>query len=234
MEIEIYCDESNQQLLSSTKPNQNRFFLIGGLWLPAAKRALFKEGIAEIKRDENCFGEAKWNAVCPSKLSFYVRLVDFFFEQELDLRFRCVVIDSQRVDLEKYHQADQELGYYKFCYQLLKNWIDDFNSYSIFVDCKTNRVPNRLQTLQKFLQQGNLLANVRRVQALPSNELTIIQLADVLLGAVAAKFNRSVSSEAKSVVIKRIEHHLGHQIMPTTRSVRKFNVFTIALLGGIK
>lgn len=98
MEIEIYCDESNQQLLSSAKPKLHRFFLIGGLWLPATKRSVFKEGIAEIKHDENCFGEAKWNTVCPSKLPFYVRLVDFFFEQGLDLRFRCVVKEVYRVE----------------------------------------------------------------------------------------------------------------------------------------
>lgn len=229
MDIEIYCDESNQQLLSSTKPTQNRFFLIGGLWLPSAKRGLFKEGIAKIKRTENCFGEAKWSAVCPSKLSFYIRLVDFFFEQGYDLRFRCIVVDSQKVDLHKYHQADQELGFYKFCYQLLKNWIEDFKDYYIFVDCKTNRMPNRLQILQRFLREGNLLANVHSVQALPSNQLVLLQVADVLLGAVAAKFNRSVKSKAKAALINRIEHHLNHEIMPTSRTVRKFNVFKIAL-----
>ncbi len=133
MEIEIYCDESNQQLLSSSKESVNRFFLIGGLWLPRNKRDSFKERIREIRVDEDCFGEAKWNAVSPSKVSFYLRLVDFFFEQELDLRFRCIVVDSHKVDLERYHQADQEVGYYKFCYHLLKNWIEDFNSYYIFV-----------------------------------------------------------------------------------------------------
>lgn len=229
MDIEIYCDESNQQLLSSTKPTRNRFFLIGGLWLPSAKRRLFKEGIAEIKRTENCFGEAKWSAVCPSKLSFYMRLVDFFFEQGYDLQFRCIVVDSQKVDLRKHHQADQELGFYKFCYQLLKNWIEDFNDYYIFVDCKTNRMPNRLQILQRFLREGNLLANVHSVQALPSNQLVLLQVADVLLGAVAAKVNRSVKSEAKATLINRIEHHLNHEIMPTSRTVRKFNVFKIVL-----
>jgi len=234
MEIEIYCDESNQQLLSSTKPSQNRFFLIGGLWLPAAKRKLFKESITSIAHAENCFGEAKWNNVCPSKLSFYIKLVDFFFEQGNDLRFRSIVIDSQKVDLRRYHQADQELGFYKFCYQLLKNWIEDFNDYFIFLDCKTNRMPNRLQTLQKFLREGNLLANVRSVQALPSNELVLMQLTDVLLGAVAAKFNGSVESEAKVAVIERIEKYLNHNIMPTARSVRKFNVFKIVLSGSTR
>lgn len=228
MEIELYCDESNQQSISSTKPT-NRFFLIGGLWLPAEKRSPFKNELTKIKRTENCSGEAKWNAVCPSRLSFYLKVVDFFFEQGLDLRFRCIVIDSQKVNLEKYHQADQELGYYKFCYQLIKNWIEDFNTYTIFLDYKTNRRPDRLQTLRSFLGSSNLLAEVRNVQALPSSELALMQLADLLLGAVASKFNQSVRSEAKLAVIERVEEHLRHTIMPTSRGVRKFNVFKISL-----
>ncbi|MCP3683083.1 MAG: DUF3800 domain-containing protein [bacterium] len=231
MDIEIYCDESNQQLLSSATPTQNRFFLIGGVWLPAEKRTEFKNSINHIKHTENCFGESKWTAVCPSKLSYYLKLIDFFFAQEDSLRFRCIVIDAAKVELEKYHHADQELGYYKFCYQLLKNWIEDFNSYCIYLDCKTNRIPNRLQTLQRFLDDGNLLADVLNVQALPSKEVVIMQLADVLLGAVSAKFNNSVTSEAKMAAIQRIEYHLNHKIRPTPRTVKKFNVFKIDLLS---
>lgn len=229
MEIELYCDESNQQLISSTQPSENRFFLIGGLWLPAEYRRVFKGEFNKIRHSENCFGEAKWNAVCPSKLSFYLKLVDFFFEKGLDLRFRCMVIDSKKVDLEKYHQADQELGFYKFCYQLIKNWIEDFNNYSIFFDYKTNRRTDRLQTLKLYLRNSNLLANIDNVQALPSANLVLMQLADVLLGSVSAKFNQSATSKAKLAVIERIEQHLGHMIMPTSRGVRKMNIFKISL-----
>lgn len=231
MDIEIYGDESNQQLLVSKDFSRGSFFSIGGIWLPSSKRNLFKESIKEIRQSENCFGEIKWNAVSPSKLSFYLKLVDFFFAQGYDLRFRCIVIDTQTLDLDTYHQADQELGYYKFCYQLLKNWIEDFNTYSIYVDCKTNRNPDRLRTLKSFLSNANLLADVRIVQALSSAQVVFIQLADLLLGAVSAKFNTSTESEAKLAVIQRIEEHLKHQIMPTSRSVRKFNVFKIALTG---
>jgi hypothetical protein len=229
VDIEIYCDESNQQLLGSTKPTGKRFFLIGGIWLPASKRNEYKEAINSIRQEEHCFGEAKWKTVSPSKLSFYLKLMDFFFRQEYDLRFRCIVVDTQRINLQKYHEADKELGYYKFCYQLLKNWIEDFNSYSIFLDCKTIRDPHRLAALRSYLRAANLFAEIKNIQALPSNDLVLLQLTDVLLGAISAKFNRSVTSEAKLAVIDRIEQHLKHQIMPTSLGVRKFNVFKISL-----
>jgi hypothetical protein len=229
MDIEIYCDESNQQLLSAKEPPLSRFLLIGGLWLPVAKRQQFKESINRIRQEEGCFGEIKWRAVCPSKLHFYLSLVDFFFNQGNELRFRCIAVDTQKVDLELYHEADQELGFYKFCYQLLKNWIEDFNTYSIFFDMKSQRIRGRLRTLERFLHQSNLLARVDRIQALPSRDVVIMQLADLLLGAVSSKFNQSVTSVSKTTVIERIEHHLGHEIWPTARDVKKFNVFKISL-----
>ena len=36
------------------------------------------------------------------------------------------VINKNDVDLYKYHQNDQELGFYKFYYQVLHHWIFDF------------------------------------------------------------------------------------------------------------
>ncbi len=230
MDIEIYCDESNQQALGATdKTTNGSFFLIGGLWLPSSKRNEIKRHIREIQNVHDCFGEIKWRAVSPSKLPFYLNVVDYFFGQGLALRFRCIVIDTDIVNLERYHEADKELGYYKFCYQLLKNWIEDFNSYSIFMDLKTNRSRIRLSHLKKYLDDCNLLSEINTVQALPSQESMPIQLADFLVGATSTKFNKCASSQAKLEIIKRIEHHLKHPIMPTVKSIQKFNIFKIIL-----
>ena len=67
---------------------------------------------------------------------------------------------------------------------------------------------------------------------MPSSEVVLIQLVDLLLGAVSAKFNKSVTSNAKIAIIERIEHRLGHQIMPTSRGVKKFNVFKISVTAS--
>lgn len=237
MDFEVYCDESNQELLCSAgrtpraplSEESSRFFLIGGLWLPAAKRSSMKARIREARLRHGCFGEAKWRSISPSQLPFYLDIIDIFFEAGADINFRCIAIDSRTVDLSRYHQADQELGYYKFCYQLLKHWTEDFCSYRVFLDTKTNRLRTRLQTLRHFLQAANLLAEVKSVQAVPSRESPLIQLTDVLLGATAAKFNSITTSQSKLEAIHRVESHLGHPIAPTTRWVRKFNVFKIRL-----
>lgn len=70
------------------------------------------------------------------------------------------------------------------------------------------------------------------VQALPSHELQLLQLTDVLMGAVSYKFHKRTTSKAKLALLKKIESHLGKDISPTPRSEDKFNVFQFQPGGG--
>jgi hypothetical protein len=61
----------------------------------------------------------------------------------------------------------------------------------------------------------------------------LIQLADVLTGCASRRFNNtSTESAAKNQVLQTVEEKLGREIGPTTRHVKKFNVFRINLSGG--
>ncbi len=230
MDFEVYCDESCQDVFTSQK-SKHQYMLIGGLWLLAKNRSAFKYEIRQIRKKHNVFGEIKWNKISPSKIEFYLDIVNYFFDKKEDLRFRCIVIDRNEVNIIKYHDSDAELGFYKFYYQLIHHWILDFNSYSIFLDIKTNRVRNRLKILHRCLNYSNLSSEIKRVQAVPSSQSVFIQLTDLLLGAVGAKFNDSICSPSKINIISLIEKRLGHEIRPTGKYVNKFNVFKIDLKG---
>lgn len=73
------------------------------------------------------------------------------------------------------------------------------------------------------------LSFVNRVQAIPSKESVLIQLADLLMGAVSYKFHNLDTSLAKLEVINFIESHLGHTIRKTYKTESKFNVFQVRL-----
>jgi hypothetical protein len=231
MKIEVHCDESGHELFSTTKSTSNKYICIGGIWFEAEKRSKYKEQIGKLRAKYKVFGEVKWNKVSAAKLDFYVDLLNFFFDS--DMRFRCIVIDKEKADLVRYHQSDQELGFYKFYYQLLHHWIHDFNAYRIFLDFKTNKFKYRLHELAKVLSCANLSAEILQVQALRSKDSEFIQLADFMIGAVSYKYHNWQGSVAKQKVVSRIERHLGHAIQPTWRSEEKFNIFEIEL-GGQK
>lgn len=229
MNFEVYCDESGQEAL--TDKEAHAFIAIGGIWMPAEYRGTFKDSMKSIKEKYSVIGELKWKKVSPKFELLYKDVVDYFFSTD-QLRFRVILVESRRVDNFFFNNKDAELGFYKFYYQLLHHWIYDNNNYSFFLDHKQNRDKGRLKELQSCLRNANITSVIDSVQATPSHESLAIQLADVLIGAVAGKFNESVSSKAKLQVIESIENNLGHSIRPTHKNAEKFNVFQIDLRGG--
>ena len=232
MKFEIYCDESRPELFSSKNPKA-RYMVIGSVWLKAEDRADFKKTIRELSDKHRVGGEFKWQKISKSREGFYRDLVGWFFGVGDRLRYRCIAVDREKVDLLRYHENDQELGFYKFYYQMLHHWILDFNEYAVFCDFKRNRVRSRLHTLQRCLGYSNLSSQITNVQALPSHESVLIQLADVITGAVSARLNNTARpGSSKEEVITELERNLGHKIQHTVRGERKFNVFVIDLQGG--
>lgn len=224
--IEVYCDESRPEALFGEN-SKDRFMVIGGIWIPKQERENVKNNIKTLQNKHNLYGEIKWKNVSPSKIEFYLDLIDLFFMTE-SLRFRCIVVDGKEVDVEVYHNSDSELGFYKFYYQLLFHWCEPLESYWIFLDYKKNKQSDRLHTLEKVLNNATF-SHIKDVQAIESKQSLLIQLADVLIGAVGYKFNGYNSSDAKLKLIERIEEYIGRTIQKTFKSARKFNVFEIDL-----
>ncbi len=231
MKFEVYCDEAHPDVFTSANP-RGQYLMIGSLWLPAGLREEIKQKVVELRQRHHAWGEIKWSKVSPNRQDFYIELIDLFFSYGDNLRFRCIAVDRQQVDLAL-HENDGELGFYKFYYQLLHHWILDFNEYRIFCDAKTNRDPKRLPVLQRCLTHANLSSEIQSIQSLPSREVILIQMADLLLGAASSRLNGTLQQgAAKTAVVQRLEAALGHRLAPTHKGEEKFNIFQIRLKGG--
>ncbi len=224
MKIDIYCDETLPDLFTSS--NQlDKNLLIGSLWIESELREDIKQKIKDLRSKHNVWGEIKWSKVSKSKESFYLELVDLFFSYKDRVRFRCIAVNPNEI-IWAYHNDDKELGFYKFYYFVLDKWIRDFNEYSIFCDAKVNRDLSRLNKLHEILITSNRLSYIDRVQALPSKEVVLIQLTDLLLGAASSKLNSiKHTNMAKNNIINKIEQNLGRKIKPTYLDEKKFNLF---------
>ena len=226
--LEVYCDESHPELFVGPRADIAKA-VIGSLWMPANFRSTFKEHVTTLREKHRVWGEVKWKKVSPSREAFYVDLIDYFFNQP-ELQFRAIVIDSTKINLERFHSSDAELGFYKFYYQLLHHWINSRNTYTIFCDDKVNRDPRRLLELGTVLAKANRGATVAPLRTVSSSQSAGVQLCDVLLGATQWCANGVTgTSTSKVAVVARIQDRLGHAIAPTLPSERKFNVFNIQL-----
>jgi hypothetical protein len=223
MRIEVYCDESRPELAAPpAAAHGEKKLLIGGLWIEGSVRRELKGAIRDLRDKHKVGAEFKWNRVSPSRLEFYRGVVDVFFQSPA--RFRCLVLPAAKLDADAYHDGDAELMFYKFYYQLLRHWIYPGNEYRIFVDEKRNRVRTRVHELGRVLHNASIGARIASTQALPSHEMDILQLVDVLTGVVGFHFTPGQSS-AKLGLVARAEHYLGKKIGPTGREEGKFNVF---------
>ncbi len=236
MNFEVYCDESHPDVFRSKSPDRARHCVIGSLWLPADERQSLKDAVAALKQQHGLRGEIKWHKVHARHEAFYKALIDLYVEMNAKdkLRFRCIAIEADKVDLVRFHNDDAELGFYKFYYQMLTHWIFDFNEYRIFCDEKTNRAGDRLETLRRVLDRVNISSSVRAVQALPSKEVVLIQFCDLLLGMASSRLNNSVApGTAKDRVIRHLEARLKmNPLRPTAKGCTCFNIFKINLNGG--
>ena len=226
MKYEIYCDESCWEALYDKQ--SHKYASIGGVWIPAERRQIVKGLIAELKAKYGLYGEMKWNHICPKSVEMYKDLVNMFFDDD-QMRFRAICIKASEVNHERFNAGNGELGFYKFYFQLIHHWMLMGNSYQVFVDFKTNGYRHRVKELGTILNHAST-AELTQIQALPSDESVLIQLADVLTGAVSSAFNSNkLMSDSKQSIRELIESRLGHGIMGTWASEPKFNVFNINL-----
>jgi len=206
--------------------------MIGSLWVPAELRGEIKAKVLALRQRHAAWGEIKWSKVSPNRQAFYIELIDLFVSYGDNLRFRCIAVDRNQLNLEL-HDNDGELGFYKFYYQLLHHWVLDFNEYRIFCDAKSNRDPTRLPVLTRCLSRASLSSSIECVQSLPSHEMVLIQLCDLLLGAASSRMNATLrDGTAKTQVVMRLEAALGRTLAPTQKTEEKFNIFRIRLQGG--
>ena len=228
--LELYCDESRQDLFYNKKiiSDTNKYIFIGGIMVDTNEREDIKKKINELKKKYNVKSELKWNSVTMKYLNLYKEMIDVYIQ--CNIGFRAICIDSSKINL-KYHNDNAELGFYKFYYQLLNNWISINFKYRIYTDIKTYSNPNVLKDLRRCLNNRNHPNSVEKIYAIESKESVFLQLEDILMGATAYKINfrESGKSEAKKELIKYIEDMLGHELQPTNKKALKFNLFEIRI-----
>jgi hypothetical protein len=233
MKFEVYCDEALPDLFTSEHPRA-RYLMIGSLWLPAELREDAKGKIDRLRERHKVWGEMKWRKISPARAAFYRELIDLFMSYGMDMRFRCIAVDRTQVNMAL-HDNDGELGFYKFYYQLLHHWILDFNEYRVFCDLKTNRDRSRLKVLKRCLGYANRTATIADVQSLPSPQVVLLQMCDVLLGAASSRLNGTLTEgTAKKAIVEQLEARLDLRgpLAPTGAAEKKFNIFKIRLEGG--
>ena len=222
--IHIYCDES-----CHLERDRMKSMVLGAVWCPASHRSALGRKVKDLKRR---FGllpgfEIKWTKISPARLDFYLSLVDLFFDQPL-LRFRAIVVpDKGILDHERFNQSHDDF-YYKIWYLLLTHLVDDQHCFRVFLDIKDRRGREKVRKLHEVLCNAHYDFDRQRIsdiEQVHSHDVPLLQLADLLVGALSHLHRELDGSTAKQAIINRIRERSGHGLLRSTPPrVEKFNM----------
>ena len=213
----IYCDESRH-----TSDSGDRYMVIGAVSCPASRKRDLVRRVHNLRAIHSAQGEFGWKRLSPNKKQFYWDLMNLFVN-ETDLQFRCIVVDKTTFVSE-----DVELGFYKLYYQMLVHWLSPKCAYRIYLDFQQNREQGRFQALRDILRRKLLgRAQILSLEPSDSSELELMQLADLLIGAVGYGWNVRTGSDTKVAFCADLAAALGRPSLAvgTAPGEHKFNVF---------
>ena len=224
-QLNLYCDESCY-LLNDHIP----VMVLGALSCQTADARRFADAIRDIKQRyglQPTF-EVKWTKVSPARADFYEALIDYFIK-EPELRFRGLVVpDKNELDHERFGQSHDDF-YGKMYYLMLRYLVTPPHRYHVYMDIKDTRGGERTRLLHDVLANSFHdfhKESIRRVQQIRSEESELLQLADLIIGALGYA-NRALSgSPAKVAIVKRLEAKFGTGALARTSAFTnvKFNI----------
>ena len=221
----VYCDES-----CHLENDHQTAMVLGAVWCPLKKARDIAVRIREIKAHHNMRPgfEIKWTKVSPAKTEFYLGVIDYFFS-ERNLHFRALIVpDKSKLQHESFDQTHDD-WYYKMYFDMLKVILSPNARYRIYLDIKDTRSATKITMLHNVLSNNlyDFSRNIiERVQTVRSHEVEILQLTDLLIGAISYINRGLLTSIAKQALVKRIQERSHYSLTRTTLlRENKFNLF---------
>lgn len=224
MEYNVYCDESCHLV-----NNNSNYMLIGAVYCPKYKVKKVNEYIEHLKENYNLSSkiELKWNKVDKKTEKLYLDIINYFFNND-DLKFRVIVIDKTKLDHEKYNQTENDF-YHKAYYDMLKYIIIPGNFYNIYPDIKDTNSYYYHQVMLDYLRIKMSDANkktIKKVQPIRSYEAPMLQINDILIGALSYYYRNLSSNSVKLNIINKIRKLYQNNLdISSNYSNTKFNIF---------
>jgi hypothetical protein len=220
----VYCDES-----CHLEHDRHPVMVLGIVWCGMDKTREIAERIRDIKKKHGLPAtfEMKWSKVSPSGRQFYLDIVDYFFDNP-DLHFRGLVANKSGLTHESFQQSHND-WYHKMFYVALQTVLAPRSKYRIYFDIKDTRSGPSLRLLHDILCHRFYDFDrrvIEWVQAVRSNEIEQVQIADLMAGALGYAKRSLATSSAKLAIVERIRKRSGYSLLRNTLfREEKFNVF---------
>jgi hypothetical protein len=221
----------------------DRFTVVGGIVMHRSFYETCYKTLLDFRKNYNMNAELKWSKVSDQKFDQYSALVDHFFalNNSNKLHFHCIIFDNHQWDHKSFNQGDRDVGLSKLYYQLILHKFvricGKAGSLYVRVDKRLSSTP--LVDLQKMLNAAARRDHqldtdpIKQIVSWDSKQCDLLQLNDVILGAVCAARNgrhllgggRSSKKAIAASVLERCGLNTFEESSP--RSVKRFTVWNM-------
>lgn len=162
--------------------------------------ATVERAITDWRVKEQMHGELAWTKVVSGeRYAKYKSLVDLFFnlsKRDRLLHFKAIVLDTRDPKYRAFSKGDYELGFYKFYYHFLLKYFAKFPlRHRCYMEVIIDQRPVKGDPyaalkvilnhgIRKEFQAAPAADVVTRIEPFDSEKSDLLQLADVLMGAI--------------------------------------------------
>lgn len=222
--INVYCDES-----CHLEHDHQPAMTLGAVWCSLDQVRAATKHVREIKVKHGLppQAEVKWTKLSPGNLPLYLDLLDYFFDSE-SLNFRGLVASKAGLRHGDYSQTHDD-WYYKMYFTMLQVILEPNACFQIYLDIKDTRSASKVRHLHDVLAHDLHDFSrdiVTRLQTVRSHEVDLLQIADILIGALSAANREPIKSPAKRTFIRQMRQRSGCSLtISTPRLAKKMNIF---------
>ncbi len=217
----VFFDETG-----SVNDVNNRYF---GLGMVKCMQPYFLDTkIRKIREQNHFYDEIKSNKIGKRNFKVIERVLDAVFDTP-GIRFGCIVVDKKDINFQEDFKNDPYLAYEQFTEELLKKNIGENELLIVLADyiSTPSKIKFEINVKHKLNEYFDRLAicGVHRVE---SSGVNLIQIADLLVGAVVYEFkykNKMVSGDKYKIkVYKYIQKNTGLKTFINGNRKKNFNI----------
>ena len=206
---EVYIDETSQ--------TKHRYLVLGGIIIHAPRLEEAEAALAKARFPELPAMELGWTKVSNSKLAAYRRFVDVFFDNPAHVgpfEFHSLVVDTHKLKDKTFNEGSREIGFNKEIYQLCMKFGRVYKStlFHVYLDSRSTK--SSTEELRLILNRGIRARGdqrdwpFRRVHFRDSKQGQMLQLVDLLIGAMAFRLNRHDQQPDASPAKLELSRHI--------------------------
>lgn len=216
---------------------------MGGICVRKGSIPQIHENIDAFRQMHNMHAELKWSKVSNQKEAEYRALVELFFalNNANYLHFHSIIFDSHRANHKKFNNGDADIGLSKLYYQLILHRFSRYYPHAegMCVCLDRRNSSTSLNDLRNILNAGIAKTHgitgdpIKQVVSQESHDDDLLQLNDVILGAVCAARNGKhklvTGRESKRNLAKLVLEKSGLESFEqdSARGVARFSVWNM-------